>query len=400
MQPVVQGHVHPDFEPVREAFEASFARGAELGASFCAFYQGERVVDLWGGLADRDTKRPWEPDTLALVFSSTKGLAATCMLILQDRGLLDVDAPVAEYWPGFARNGKEAITVAQLLEHRSGLCAIDVPLKVEDFAAHPDRILEALESQEPLFPPGSEQAYCGVSYGPYVAELFRRVAGRSIGSFLAKEVAEPLGADVHLGLPEVHRDRVATLYPAGRRDLVLRILPRFVWGRTVEGRLFRSFVDKDSPTRRAFQNPAELGARGMRRFNDPEVQGLELAWASGMVSARGIARVYAALAHGGAVDGVRLVREETVRRLYERRSWTGYDRVLHKPMGFSLGFMKEERRLFSPNDRSFGHPGVGGSLGWCDPDRHLAWGYVPNRLGIHLRSPRAIALSHALYACL
>ncbi len=394
--PAVHGHVHPAFTRVREVFEENFTERGEVGAAFSVVHRGERVVDLWGGLADREEARPWEADTLCVMFSATKGLAALALLMLQDRGLLDPAAPVAEYWPGFARAGKERITVGQLLDHRAGLCAIDAPLSLEDLESRPDVVLEALEAQEPLWEPGTDQGYHGVSFGPYASELFRRVAGTSLGRFLAEEVAGPLDAEVHLGLPEDLDPRVATLYPAGKRDLLLRILPRLAWGRTTEGRIYRGFLQKETPTARAFANPADLGARGIQNFNTPRVRRMELAWANAIGSARGLATVYGALARGGAP----LLERGALRPVYERRSWTERDRVVHKPLGFSLGFQKEQRVLFSPNDRSFGHPGAGGALGWCDPDHQVGWGYLMNRMDFRLRSPRAIALSHAVYACL
>jgi len=393
----VQGAVDPRFRRVQDVFEENFGRRAEVGASVCAWVDGQKVVDLWGGLADVRTGRPWEEDTLGFLFSSTKGLTALAMLMLADRGKLDHDAPVAEYWPEFARNGKEAITVRQLLNHRSGLCAIDRPLTLDDLE-DPARVAPALEAQEPLWEPGTHQGYCGVSFGIYVAELFRRIEGRTIGRFLAEEVSAPLGADIHLGLPPEAEERVATVYPPRRRDRILRGLPRLVWGRGVEGRVFRAFADKSSRTARAFANPAELGPKALRNVNTPRVHRMELPWMNGIANARSLATVYATLA-GVASSEVQLVVPELLEEVQRRQSWQ-VDRVLRKPMGFSLGFVKEESHLFSPYPETFGHPGAGGCVGFADPPRRLAFGYVMNRMDWHLRSPRCLALCHAVYDCL
>jgi CubicO group peptidase (beta-lactamase class C family) len=378
-------------------FEENFVRRAEIGASVCVWMDGEKVVDLWGGLADFPAARPWEEDTLGFLFSSTKGLTALAMLMLADRGKLDHDARVAEYWPEFAQNGKERITVRQLLNHRSGLSAIDHPLSLDDLEDSA-RVAPALEAQEPLWEPGTAQGYGGVSFGAYVAELFRRIEGRSIGRFLADEVAGPLGVDVHLGLPAELDARVATVVLPRRRDRILRMVPRLIWGRGVEGRVFRAFADKTSATARAFANPADLGPRGLHNVNTPRVRQMELPWMNGITNARSLASVYAALTNVHP-SGVRLVAPELLEEVQRRQSWQ-VDRVLRKPMGFSLGFVKEESHLFSPYSEAFGHPGAGGCVGFADPPRRLAFGYVMNRMDWRLRSPRCLALCHAAYGCL
>jgi len=395
--PEIRGEVHPRFRRVREVFEANFRRRAEVGASACAWVDGEKVVDLWGGLADVRTARPWREDTLGFLFSSTKGLTALALLMLADRGKLDHDARVADYWPEFARSGKDAITVRQLLNHRSGLSAIDRPLTLDDLE-DPARVAPALEAQEPMWEPGTQQGYGGVSFGAYAAELFRRIEGRTLGRFLAEEVAAPLGADLHLGLPAEAEERVATVIPPRRRDMLLRGLPRLVWGRGVEGRVFRAFADRSSPTSRAFSNPAELGPRGLHNVNTPRVHRMELPWMNGIANARSLALVYAVLA-GAAPDRVRLVAPELLEEVQRRQSWQ-VDRVLCKPMGFSLGFVKEESHLFSPYAETFGHPGAGGCVGLADPPRRLAFAYVMNRMDWRLRSPRCLALCHAVYDAL
>jgi len=383
---------------VREVFSDNFSKRGELGASFCAYKDGRKVADLWGGVADLDSGALWEEDTLCLIFSSTKGVVAACCLMLADRGKLDYDAPIATYWPEFAREGKDAITVRQLMNHRSGLAGIETPLTIDDFAAW-DPVVAAMEAQKPMWEPGTAQGYHGVSYGPFMSELFRRVEGRTVGRFLADEVAGPLGAELHIGLPEALDDRVAMLYPMTMGQRIIKALPYIMFNDCVERRLLKAIRDKSSLTSRAFASPAELGVRGVHNFNLKRVRRLELPWANGIATARGLARMYAVLAEGGELDGVRLVRSETIEPVKPRQTFEPRDRILHKPLGWSQGFIKEEPHLFSPNLESFGHPGAGGALGFCDPTRRMAWGYTMNKLDFRLRSPRAIALSQALYSC-
>jgi CubicO group peptidase (beta-lactamase class C family) len=393
----VQGTVRPGFEPVEAAFRENFERRGEVGAAACAWYEGEKVVDLWGGLADRETGRAWDEDTLAVMFSSTKGMVALCLLMLADRGKLDYDRPVADYWSEFAAGGKEAITVRELLNHRAGLTSLDTRLTLDDWC-NPARVGPALASQRPQWPPGSDQGYGAVTTGAYAAELFRRIAGRSVGDFFAHEVARPLDADVFIGLPADLESRVATLYPARLGADRLRLLTEILSGRTVEGRLARAFITSRSLTSRAFGNP-RLGRQGLKVFNDAEVHRMEIPWGGGIASARGLAKVYAALAAGGTFGRTTLCSSESIEPLTRRQSWSDRDRVLLKPLGFSQGFVKEERHVFSPGEEAFGHSGMGGALGLADPDRRLALGYVMNRMDIRVRSPRCLALCHALYGC-
>lgn len=390
----------PGYEKVRHAFRDNFAFRGELGASVCVYRSGEKVVDLWGGLADRETRRPWAEDTLATLFSSTKGLAATCMLVAADRGLLDYDARVADYWPGFARAGKAEVTVRTLLNHRAGVVGFDRPVTLDDFDRRPDRVREACEANTPAWRPGTSQGYHGVTFGAYLAELFERVTGTSVGRFLAQEVAGPLGAEVHIGLPSELELRVATNYPIGARERLTRVVPKALFSRGHDGRVYRKAFTRGSISQRAFRYPKELGIRGLQNFNTRRVHRMELPWANGLGNARGLAKVYGALSMGGALAGVRVVRPGAVDALRERQSWHPKDEVLQKPLGFSQGFIKEETHLFSPNPAAFGHPGAGGALGFCDPDAQLGIGYAMNQMTHHIRSPRALALCHALYECL
>lgn len=398
--PTIQGHCSPQFEAVSACFSENFSKRGELGASVSVWHQGSEVVKLWAGVADRKSGRPWEEDTIGVAFSSTKGMGALCLMMLVDRGQLDYDAPVTAYWPSFAEAGtpKAGITVRCLINHRAGLCAIEQTLVLSDFE---DRALlvPALEAAQPLWEPGTSQGYHGISFGLFVAELFWRITGESLGTFFAREVAGPLDVDFHIGLAEEHEGRVATIVTASMTQRLLKVLPTLIRGAGWDGRLFRAAVTKGSVTNRAFANPADFGIHHIDNFNSPRVHRMELVWAGGIGSASGLARVYAVLAAGGSLDGVQLVRPETVAEAHPRQSWQ-QDEVLHKTMGFSVGFVKEEPEIFSPNPETFGHPGAGGVLGLADPKENLAIGYLMNRMDWRLRSPRAMELCKAVYSCL
>ncbi len=396
---VLHGSVSRRFVAVRDELARIFRDGSELGASLAVWHDGELVVDLWGGLRDRARSLPFEEDTLVTMFSATKGMVALTFLMLADRGLVDYDAPVSTYWPAFGAADKRAITVRMLLNHRSGLVGLAEPLTLAQLESRPDEVIAILERARPGWEPGTSQGYHAVTYGLYAAELFRRIARESLGTFFAREVAGPLGADVFIGLPAEHESRVATNHPVEMAERLLRGLPEMAFRDTTEGRVLMSVLRRGD-THRAFEHPAELGASGLANYNTRRVHALELPWANGLGTARGVCRVYSALANGGEIDGVRLVSESALAPLGERQSWSERDRVLHKPLGWSQGFLKEELTLFSPTPESFGHPGAGGALGWCDPVRRVAIGYLTSKMAHHVRSPRAIALAHAVYASL
>ncbi|MEC8024731.1 MAG: serine hydrolase domain-containing protein, partial [Myxococcota bacterium] len=325
-----------------------------------------------------------------------KGLVATACLTAHDRGLFDYDAKLSHYWPELSDAGKREITVRQLMNHRSGLAAFDTPLSIADFQAG-QPVIDAMVRQQPLWPPGTRQGYHGVTFGPYVGEIFRRATGMSVGAYFQEHIAAPFGLDVHLGLSPAHHERVATLYPVTPAQRLLKGIPHILkHPASPERRLLRALVDRHSITARAFGSPAELGAKGMHNFNRRIVRELELPWVNGIGTARDIAKMYAILAEGGTLNGQQLLRSETIRPVWARQSF-GDDCVIRKLAGWSQGFIKEETHLFSPFTESFGHPGLGGALGFCDPPRRLAWSYVNNALDFRLRSPRALLVSHAIY---
>ncbi len=395
---LVQGHVSSGFERVRDTFEAGFRSSEEWGASLCVWHQGEVVVDLWGGLADRERGLAWERDTLTTVFSCTKGLVALAFLMLNDRGLLDYDAPVAAYWPEFAQAGKGALPVRTLLNHRAGLHALDTPVTLADIETRPDWVDEVIARQAFAWAPGTDQGYHAVTFGLYAAALFRRIQGESLGAFLKREVSAKLKAEAYVGLPVELEARVATNYPVTTRERALKIVPKALASKSTEGRVYRS-VMSGGDAAKAFAHPVELGPRGIQNYNTRRVHGQELPWGNGVANARGLCRIFAALANGGELDGVRLLRPETIEPVWARQGWSERDRVLHKPVGWSQGFLKEGPEVFSPNNESFGHSGAGGALAWADPVAKVSIGYAMNKMDHHIRSPRALALCASIYQC-
>lgn len=396
-----RGSVADGYEPVAETFAEQLRSGRQIGASFSVYRHGERVVDLWGGVADEASDAPWERDTRIVVFSVTKGFAAMALHLLAARGQLDWDAPVAEYWPTFARAGKSHITVRTLINHRAGLPCLDTPLTLDDFTT-PERaplVLNAIESQRPIWEPGAQQAYHALTFGMYVSELFRRVASEPMGKFLERELFVPLRSDVRVGADASFDDKVATLYPPTNTERVTRMVAnRLKNPDSTEARMFNAVLAPRSVARRAFANPS-TGPAGVAAYNEIPVRRSELAWASATASADGVARAYLPFAGDGAHGDERFLDAGWLDAVHERQGWSTNDAVLQKPVGWSLGFLKEESTMFSPNTESFGHAGMGGTLGWADPVAGFSIGYVMNRMDWRVRSPRALELCHALYSC-
>lgn len=398
---LAQGSYSDGYATVARTFARSIESGEEVGASVCIYRHGECVVDLWGGLADRESRRPWQRDTRIVVFSVTKGFAAMAFHLLDDRGEFDWDAPVAEYWPGFARNGKEGISVRTLLNHQGGLAYLTPQISFED-CVNPQRrehLVEILESEPPSWAPGSDQGYHAITFGLYARELFERIAHEPMADFLRRELLEPLDSDVWLGAPADLDDRVATLYTPSTPRRVARMVSSLLFSRgTTESHVAAEFLKPDSTLRKAFTNPA-VPNNDVTVYNKPPIRRANLAWASATGSARGVARAYLPFAQNGVHDGQRFFSEGSLKPVFGRQTWSDHDQVLQKPVGWSQGFLKEERHLFSPNPESFGHAGMGGALGWCDPVEGLTFGYAQNSMDWRIRSPRAIALCRALYDC-
>jgi CubicO group peptidase (beta-lactamase class C family) len=386
----IHGEVAAGFEAVRDAFAANFERHGEIGAAVCVYREGRPVVDLWGGVADPGTGRPWARDTLQLVYSATKGATTTAVHLLAQRGALDLDAPVATYWPEFAAHGKDGIPVRWLLSHQAGLVAVDRPVPVADALAW-DPMVAALAAQRPQWTPGTRHGYHGRTFSWLVGEVIRRVSGRSPGRFFADEVAAPLGLDFFIGLPPGERGRVSRLV-FREPDVDLAAVPL----ESVPEE-FREVVaawrDPNSLSNRAFAvtDPAQLD------FNAPEVQAAELPSSNGIGTARALARMYAAV--NGEVDGVRLLAPETVAGAAEEQA-AGPDQVLMIPSRFASGWMLPTDAVPLTGPRAFGHPGRGGSLAFADPEHGVAFAYVMNHVIEDPDDARASLLVDAVRASL
>ncbi len=362
-----QGENAARFARVREAFDKSF-EGGEVGAALAVTVDGETVVDLWGGHRDAAKTLPWQRDTIVNVYSTTKGMTAICANRLAEQGTLDLDAPVAQYWPEFAQAGKGAIPVRWLLSHRAGLAAIRETIPA---AARYDWkfMTEALAAETPWWEPGTSHGYHALTYGYLVGEVVRRVDGRTLGTYFREELAEPLGLDFWIGFGPELDARVADMIPA----------PPSPPG--VPNPFAAAAQNPESLVGRTFSNPVmETGAVNSRAWRAAEIPA-----ANGTGTARGLARIYGALAREGELDGVHVLSPAQIERANTEQSF-GRDEVL-SPLHtrFGLGFFMTQPMIpFGPNKRSFGHPGAGGSIAFADPDARLGIAYVMNQMQVGL----------------
>lgn len=385
----IHGFVKEGFEAVREAFAENFSKRREVGAACCVYHKGEKVVDLWGGVRNIKTGEPWEEDTMALVYSTTKGLSAMTLAVAHSRGWLDYDVPVAKYWTEFAQNGKEKITVRQLLAHQAALFAFDESVDkatVADF----DRLAKIMARQKSAWEPGTRQAYHAITLGFYESELLRRIdpQHRSLGQFFQDEIATPLGLDFYINLPESIPDsRLAPLIDPTPSEMLFGFPVRMtleVWNHR-------------SPLYRALMvNPGSALSHDEQRIY---TRNLEVPSGSGVGTARAIAQAYSVFATGGKELGL---REETLQELTASAIPAAhgfYDECMKGEVEFSLGFMKSCPNWSFGNPGSFGAPGAGGSLGFADPQAQIGYGYIPNRIGATLTGdPRDVAIRKALYS--
>lgn len=378
----VHGTVAGGFEPVREAFARNFETLGERGAAVAVYRDGRKVVDLWAGVKHVDGTEPWERDTAQVVRSATKGVAAAALLLLHQRGELDLDAPVGHYWPEFKAHGKERLLVRHVLNHRAGLPVLDRPL-TPDEAADPVRAAEAVAAQAPVWEPGTDHGYHALTYGWLVDELVRRLTGRGAGEWIASEFARPLGLDLWVGLPDAQAHRVGTVgriegpEPSG----TLRARPK----RSVTA----AYTDPASLTHRTFGAIAPFPDQ-----NAPAFHAAALPAANGIATADGLARFYASLT--GPLDGVRLLDPATV-GLARAEESAGPDRVLVVTTRFGLGYMLHGGASPFLAPGSFGHPGRGGSLGFADPESAIGFGYVTNGFRRTVTAdPRAQSLIRAV----
>lgn len=396
----IDGHVEPGFEAVRDAFVANFDRepdpmmamlggGGEVGAAVSVFHRGTKVVDLWGGLADRRDGRPYTEDTLQLVFSTTKGVTAICANLLAQRGRLDMDARVADYWPEFAQAGKADIPVRWLLCHRAGLPWVDTEMTLEQ-ALDWDAVIEAIEQQAPAWEPGTQHGYHATTFGWLVGEVVRRVSGKRVSEFVRDELSDPLGLDLWIGLPEEQHDRVAPLEVIDLPD------------DPAMAALIDQFMGPESALGRALYAPGgAFREHQFATFNLPEVWKAEIPAANCITDARSLAKLYAAcVGEVGTPNGdrLRLFEDATVDRAIERQT-EGVDRIIMDlDMQYGLGFNLPGPMLKLGGHRSFGHYGAGGSVGFADPDAELGFGYVMNSMFLGLTGdPRTMTLIDATY---
>ncbi len=376
------------FQAVRGEFERNFQERGEVGASVCVVLRGQIVVNLWGGTARCDTGTPWTEETVSLIFSSTKGATALCAHILASRGLLDLDAPVAEYWREFAQARKSSITVKMLLNHQAGLPALRGTVPRGAFYDW-DFMVATLEKEEPFWEPGTRTGYHGFTFGWLVGEVVRRVSGKSLGTFFQDEIARPLGIDFWIGLPRHLESRVARMIP-GALDTTTRF--------------FAALQDPSSLPSLMFLNTG--GYMTEPDYDSPVAHAAEIGGSGGITNARGLACLYAPLATGGKG----LATRDAIARMAAVSSATGRDAVLLMPTRFSLGFMKsmDNRRLARGQDNSvilseeaFGHAGFGGSIGFADPKAEMSFGFTMNKMGSGAGlTERGQCLVDAAYRCL
>ena len=373
----IQGTIQPGFEQVLEAFSRNFSEFGEVGASVCLSVEGETLVDLWGGFVrDAEDAQPWTADTVSIVFSCTKAATALSAHLLIDRGLMDLNARVAEYWPEFATNGKQDVTVAMMLNHSAGVPALREPVQRGGFTNW-DYMVERLAAEAPFWPPGTRNGYHMSTFGWTVGELVRRVSGRSLGTFFREEIARPLGIDFWIGLPDSEHHRVAPMIPW----VPERGAPMAEFTRALRGGLK---AGSESLQYLALMNT------GGHRSDTPEALRAEIGGGGGVANARALAGMYAPLANGGSHGGVKLLSPDHIVRMSAVSVATEVDATLLMPSRFALGFMRSmdnrhrqagHMETMVLGHAAFGHAGAGGSVGFADPEAHLAFGYSMNRMG-------------------
>lgn len=384
---LVEGTYEPRFQRVVDAFVRNYHDHDEVGASLCVTHEGNTVIDVWGGGFDRDSGKPWDSDTVSIVMSCTKGAVALCAHVLASQGLLDIEAPVAEYWPEFATNGKEHATVRMMLDHSVGVPAIRGEL-APDFMIHWDQVVERLAAEAPFWEPGTRNGYHLINFGWTVGEIVRRVSGKSLGAFFQEAICEPLGIEFWIGLPEEHEPRVSDMIPSPPPDN----------GGHISKFMQVVMSEPESATRVAMSNLLSQKTQG-RAWHAAEIGG-----GGGITNARGLAGMYRPLALGG--DG--LISAEQLRKARTCSVATNLDATLQIATRFGLGFMlsmdnrdKYDKDSVVIGEQAFGHVGMGGSIGFADPSLGLSMGYTMNRMGPGiLLNERGQSIVHATYEAL
>jgi CubicO group peptidase (beta-lactamase class C family) len=370
-------------------FRENFEKLGELGAAVSIWQNGKPIVDLYSGFCDARHEKPWEADTLVLIWSATKGLGSACVLHVLQEHRIGIDRCVADFWPEFAQAGKEKITLSQLLSHQAGLCALDVRVDILDYGA----VIRALEAQKPLWLPGTAHGYHARTFGFLLDELVRRIAGKTLSQYWHEAFAQPLNVDLWIGLPERENSRVATIYAAksGR--------PLEPKNRQSGSDFYLDLVTPGTLARKTFSSP--YGLQSVSGMNTPAVRAQPIVSFGGIGSASALAKFYSMLANGGKLDGQTFFSEEAITWMTTTLA-DGRDRVFQIPTAFSAGFMKDppntSRRMFGPSQSAFGHPGAGGANAFADPESRLAFAYVMNQMEQQvLPNEKSLRLVDAIY---
>jgi CubicO group peptidase (beta-lactamase class C family) len=372
----VSGFAAPGFEIVKDAFAANFSSRGEVGAAFAAYVDGEPVVDLWGGIADQSTQAPWEQDTLCIIYSGTKGVTALAMLMLVDRGKISLEEPVATYWPEFGAAGKEEVTVGDVMSHQAGLPYVEAQLAPESML-DPQGIAELLAKQAPAWPGERRVTYHALTYGWLAGEIVRRVAGETVGEFVRKEIALPLGAEIWIGLPAEHESRVA----------------RLCMHENFASALDLCYMGPGAPR---FVNPPIFDEP--LPWNEARIHATEIPGANGITNARSMAAMYGCLARGGSLGEVKLLDAKTI-ELGRRERSRGRDALAPESLAFGVGFeLQTDQVPLGPAHAGFGHSGAGGSCHGAWPSHRVGFSYVMNQMREELDDDRSRSLLAALYA--
>jgi len=379
----VKLHAETLRERIEPLFRENFSRFGELGAAVSIWQNGEPILDLHGGFRDRKREQPWNDDTITLVWSATKGIGSACLLHLLQENKIKIERRVSEFWPEFGQNGKIDITLAHLLSHSAGICALDQNAEVTDYPA----VIRALEKQAPLWPPGSAHGYHARTFGFLVDELTRRIAGISISKYWRTIFAQTLSLDFWIGLPENLHSRCATIYPA-KADIPPEPF-----------KFYKDLVTPGTLQRRTFTSPYGLNA--VSEMNKSESRAREFVSFGGIGSASALAKFYAMLSNGGEIGGRRFFGNNSINLMTTTIS-DGLDRVFEIPTAFSAGLMKDSasvrRKIFGPSTNAFGHPGAGGSHAFADPENKISFAYVMNQMEQSvLPNEKSLRLVDAIY---
>jgi CubicO group peptidase (beta-lactamase class C family) len=375
---------------LKPLFQENFEKFGELGAAVSVWQNGKPILDLCGGFRDVHREKPWAADTLVLTWSATKGIGSACVLHALQEHNIDISQRVAEFWPEFAQAGKEEITLAQLLSHQAGLCALDRRVDVLDY----DAVIRALEAQKPLWPPGTAHGYHARTFGFLVDELVRRIAGKTLSDYWQENFAGPLNLDFWIGLPKKENSRVATMF-AAKSGKPLEPKNR----QSGSDQFYLDLVTPGTLARKTFTSP--YGLHVISKMNEPTIRAHPIVSFGGIGSASALAKFYSMLANGGKFDGQTFFSEKTIAWMTTTLA-DGMDRVFQIPTAFSAGFMKDSRnaarRMLGQSATSFGHPGAGGSHVFADPENKIAFAYVMNQMEQSLLpTEKSLRLVDAIY---